>query len=138
MDDLYSIGQAVLAAQPFSRLLGAELTEFEPGKAELRIPITPELLQQHGYVHGGVLAYAADNALTFAGGSRLGTAVLTAEFKLNYLRPAQGETLIARASVLGGGARQAVCRCEIYMLASGEEILCAAGQGTIIRVDRLA
>ena len=69
MDDLLEWGRNVLASQPFSVLLGAELVDFAPGNAELRIPIRDELKQQHGFVHGGVISYAADNALTYVGGS---------------------------------------------------------------------
>ncbi|MBT2492876.1 PaaI family thioesterase [Streptomyces sp. ISL-96] len=64
-------------------------------------------------MHGGVLAYAADNALTFAGGAALGPAVPTGGFSIQYVRPATGATLIARAVVVHGGHRQAVCRCDL-------------------------
>lgn len=129
--ELLEHGRRVLAAQGFSVLLGTELLAFEPGRAELRLPVTPRLLQQNGFVHGGVLAYLADNALTYAGGSVLGTEVLTAEFKINYLKPAVGEALVAVASVVGSGKTQAVCRCDVYALGGAEPRLCAAAQGTI-------
>ena len=90
MDDLFEFGKQALASQPFSVLVGAELLSFAPGRVELKIPITDRLKQQHGFVHGGVIAYMADNALTFAGGSVLGPAVVSGEFKINYLRPARG------------------------------------------------
>ena len=129
--ELLQRGRQVLARQPFSVLLGTELERFEPGRAELSIAMKDGLLQQHGFVHGGVLAYLADNALTYAGGSVLGD-VITSEFKINYLRPAQGgDSLIAVAVVVGSGKTQAVCRCDIYMVTSGERKLCAAAQGTI-------
>ena len=67
------LARHVLAAQPFSVLVGAQLAEFSEGRAELRIPITDALKQQHGFVHGGAICYAADNALTYAGASALGT-----------------------------------------------------------------
>ncbi|HEU4328339.1 MAG TPA: PaaI family thioesterase [Roseiflexaceae bacterium] len=135
MDDLLPIGQQILDSQPFSRLLGAQITAFAPGRAELALAITPDLLQQNGFVHGGVLSYAADNALTFAGGSVLGPAVLTAEYKINYVRPARGERLIARATVAASGSRQAVCRCDVLTVCDGEEVLCAVAQGTIVAVN---
>ncbi|NUS24704.1 MAG: PaaI family thioesterase, partial [Streptomyces sp.] len=56
----------VLAEQPFSRLLGARVTAFGNGEATLELDIREELLQQYGFVHGGVLSYAADNTLTLA------------------------------------------------------------------------
>ncbi len=123
-------------AQPFSRLLEVELIAFSRDHVELRVPITPQLKQQHGFVHGGVLAYAADNALTFAGGAALGPAVVTAEFKINYLRPANGEMVLARAGVVHAGRNQAVCRCEVFSVSLGQESLCAIAQGTIATLGR--
>jgi uncharacterized protein (TIGR00369 family) len=130
--DLLQRGREVLALQGFSRLLGSELDAFEPGLAQLSLAVGPQLLQQHGFVHGGVLSYLADNALTYAGGSVLGTDVVTAEYKINYLRPAAGgDRLVALASVVGSGKTQAVCRCDVFIEEAGERKLCAAAQGTI-------
>ncbi|MCV0397473.1 MAG: PaaI family thioesterase [Rhizobiaceae bacterium] len=131
MSDLLKFGREVLAAQPFSTLLGAELVSFQPGSAELALDLRPDLLQQHGFAHGGVVSYLADNALTYAGGSVLGDS-LTLEFKINYLRPAKGTRLIARSRVTGSGKRQAVCHCDVFAVdPEGNERLCATAQGTI-------
>ena len=93
--------------------------------------ISPQVLQQDGFVHGGVLSYLADNALTYAGGSVLGK-VLTSEFKINYVRPAMnGDRLVAVATVLGSGKTQAVCRCDVFVATGSDRKLCAAAQGTI-------
>ncbi|MCA0352249.1 MAG: PaaI family thioesterase [Chloroflexi bacterium] len=134
-DDLTSIGQQILASQPFSQLLKAQISEFRQGYAELRLKINPELTQQFGFVHGGVLSYAADNAITFAGGSVLGLEVVTAEYKINYVKPAQGQELIARASVLSSGSRQAVCQCLVYCQDEQNEALVAVAQGTIMTLS---
>ncbi|HMA86019.1 MAG TPA: PaaI family thioesterase [Desulfosalsimonadaceae bacterium] len=131
MDDLLKLGKEILAAQPFSRHVGAELTQFSEGRAELTIPMAHHLEQQNGFVHGGVISYAADNVLTFAGGSALGPKVLTSEYKINYLKPAVGSHIIARATVISSSKNQAVCRCEIFAVNDGKESLCAAAQGTI-------
>jgi uncharacterized protein (TIGR00369 family) len=126
-----AIGREVLAKQPFSVLIGAELEALSPGHCELHVPVTDAVKQQHGFVHGGVLSYAADNALTYAGGTALRVPVVTSEFKINYLRPAIGERLIARASAVHTGKSQSVCRCDVFVLKDGEEKLCAVAQGTI-------
>lgn len=129
--NILPFGQQVLAKQAFSTLLGAQLDAFSPGLAEISLPVVPGLLQQHGFVHGGVLSYLADNALTFAGGSVLGDSV-TSEYKINYLRPAKdADRLVAVATVVGSGKTQAVCRCDVFMLRGEERTLCAAAQGTI-------
>jgi uncharacterized protein (TIGR00369 family) len=134
-EELWRLGRRVLDSQPFSVLIGARLAGFSEGEVVLEVPIRRELLQQNGFVHGGVLGYAADNALAFAGGSVLGEAVLTAEYKINHLTPASGEKLVARASVVHAGKRQAVCRCEVFAVGGGEETLCATAQGTVAKRD---
>jgi len=126
-----AMGREVLAKQPFSTLIGAELVALSPGHCELHVPITDAVKQQHGFVHGGVLSYAADNALTYAGGTALRVPVVTSEFKINYVRPAIGERLIARAEAVHTGKSQAVCRCDVFVLQDGVEKLCAVAQGTI-------
>lgn len=129
--DMLMWAREMLGRQPFSTLLNAQLDAFAPGSAELSVPVVPGLLQQHGFVHGGVMSYLADNALTFAGGSVLGDPV-TSEFKINYLRPAKdADRLLAVATVVGSGKTQAVCRCDIFVLRGEERTLCAAAQGTI-------
>lgn len=134
--DLLAWGREVLGQQAFSVLIGARLDVFEPGRAQISLPIAPKLLQQNGFVHGGVLSYLADNALTYAGGSVLGPAVLTSEFKINYLRPAtNADQLVAIATVVGSGRTQAVCRCDVFLEGAGERKLCAAAQGTIRKAD---
>jgi uncharacterized protein (TIGR00369 family) len=131
MENSLDSAREVLRAQPFSILLNAEIISFGSGSVELRIPITAQVKQQHGFVHGGLISYAADNALTFAGGSALGPAVVTSEFKINYLRPAMGEELVVRASVIYAGRNQAVCQCRVSAVSGGEQVLCAVAQGTI-------
>lgn len=131
MEDLEQIGRRVLQSQPFSVHLGAELVAFESGRATLALDVKDHMLQQHGYVHGGVISYLIDNAITFAAGSVRGENVVTAEFKVNYLRPAKGTRLIATAVVESSGTRLAVCRCEVLVIDGERQERCAIGQGTI-------
>lgn len=135
MIDMLAMGQQVLASQAFSRLLGTQLTSFNDEVVELRLPLNEDMTQQNGFVHGGVISYLADNALTFAGGTQLGPTVLTVEYKINYLRPAVGVALIARATVVYAGKTTAACRCDVLSVsAEGVEKICATAQGTIAKI----
>jgi uncharacterized protein (TIGR00369 family) len=100
----------------------------------LCLPIRDELRQQHGFVHGGVISYLADNALTFAGALSLGPRVVTGEYKINYLRPAMKGTLIARANVVYAGRHQATCQCSVFVMEGNREKLVAVAQGTVNRI----
>ncbi len=130
--DLQAFAKSVFESQPFTRFLGAELGECGPGIAEIAIPLLPHHLQQHGFVHGGVISYLADNTITFAGGLALASNALTSEFKINYVRPAIGERVVARAKAKSHGKRQAVCQCEVFAIKDGTEKLCALAQGTVV------
>lgn len=133
-EQFLAMGQQVLLTQPFSRLLGAELTALSPGRCQLELALNPDLLQQHGFAHGGVVSYLADNALTYAGGTAMAVPVVTSEFKINYVRPAVGERLVARADAVAISKTQAVCRCDVFAVKDGAEKLCAVAQGTIARL----
>ncbi|MBB3890612.1 uncharacterized protein (TIGR00369 family) [Phenylobacterium haematophilum] len=131
---LWDRGLKAFDGQAFSAFLGARLISLAAEGAEIRLSVRPELLQQDGFVHGGVLAYLADNALTFAGGAALGGAVVTVEIKVNYVRPAVGLELVARAHAVSGGRTTAVARCDIHIVDEGAERLCAVAQGTVARM----
>ena len=136
--DFLARGKEVLAAQPFSKFVGARLLRLSAENVELGLAIKPEHMQQYDFVHGGVLAYLADNALTFAGGIVLGHGVVTAEMKINYIKPAIGSELIARASPVSKGRTMVVARCDIYVTNNGVEKLCAVAQGTITPIGEKA
>lgn len=135
MSTLLAHAKRALHEQPFSIFLGTELVACAPNNVEARVRIRNELMQQNGFVHGGVVSYLADTALGFAGGSALGAWVVTSEFKVNFVRPATGEELIARAHVVHVGKTQAVCQCEVFAKQGDDERLCAVAQGTIARLS---
>jgi uncharacterized protein (TIGR00369 family) len=127
----FQIAEAVLGAQPFSVLVGARLLRFETGVAAVEVPHRPDLLQQHAFLHGGVISYAIDNAITFAAGTVLGTSILTAGMSVVYLRPATA-SIVATATVIGRTTRQAVVSCEVHSSdADRNVVLVATGQGTV-------
>ena len=134
MTDLFDLARGALHAQPFSTLLGTELVQIGERDVTLRLPIRDDLRQQHGFVHGGVTSYLADNALTFAGALALGPRVVTGEYKINYLRPAVRGTLLARAELIYAGRGHAICQCRVYVIDGEKETLVALAQGTINRV----
>ncbi|GAB1516261.1 PaaI family thioesterase [Actinophytocola sp. KF-1] len=133
MELTLELARQVLAAQPFSVLVGARVVAFGGGGATLEIDTRDELKQQNGFLHGGVLAYAADNAITFAAGTVLGPSVLTGGFAIDYLRPGVGRTLVARAAVVQSTRRRAVARCDLSVVdEEGAETAVAFAQGTVV------
>lgn len=129
--------QEALASQPFGRLIGTRLTTFSGSDVELTIDIVESHYQQHGFVHGGVISYAADNAIAFAATTKLGKGVVTTGLNVHFLRPARGALLIARATVIHATGRQAVCRCEVHTASAGDQgDHVATATGTVVSLSR--
>jgi uncharacterized protein (TIGR00369 family) len=121
---------AVLAAQPFSDLVGARITEFGNGIATLELDIDDRLRQQFGLVHGGVLAYLVDNAIAFAAGSVLGASLVSTGYAVNLLGNARSGTLRAQGTVTHSDRGRAVCSVRVVAVASdGTTTTCAIAQG---------
>jgi uncharacterized protein (TIGR00369 family) len=110
-----------LSRQGFMVLVGAEIAELSRGTCTLAVNRRRELLQQHGFFHGGVTAFLVDNATTIAAATSRGQPALTAEYKLNLLSPATGERLICRARVIKPGRQVAVVAADVFCLTDGIE-----------------
>lgn len=132
MSDLQAFAKKIFAEQPFSQFIGAELAASSSDSATISLLLADHHKQQHGFAHGGVVSYLADNAIAFAGGLALGGNALMVEFKINYVRPAVGIKLIARATTSHAGKRLAVCQCSVYAVNGESETLCALAQGTVV------
>ena len=102
-------------------LVGAEIAELTRGTCTLQVDRRSELLQQHGFFHGGVTAFLVDNATTIAAATSRGQPALTAEYKLNLLSPATGERLICRARVIKPGRQVAVVAADVFCVTAGVE-----------------
>lgn len=116
--------------------IGAKLVNVRPGHCEIHLPYGEHISQQHGFFHGGVIATIADNAGGYAGFSLMGSGdgVLTVEFKLNIMAPADGELLIARGDVARAGKQLTVTTAEIVVVKNGRETPCALMQQTLMRI----
>jgi len=115
-------------------LIGAELTRVEPGAVDIAVRFRPDLAQQHGYFHGGIVGMIADSAGGYAAFSLMpaDSSVLTVEYKINLLAPAHGERLIARGRVSRAGRTLTVAQVEVAVIRDGQETLCATALQTLM------
>ena len=122
--------------QAFMSTLGAELAAVVQGGVEIRLPFSPSLVQQNGYLHGGAITAVLDSAcgyaaLTVAADDK---EVLTVEFKVNLLAPAVGEVFVARAQVKKAGRTLTVCTADAFAINGGKEKAVATMLATIMAV----
>ena len=117
--------------QPFLALIGASLSRVEPGEVEIELPFRPDLLQQTGTLHAGVLAALGDTACGYAALTLMpeGAEVWSVEFKINLLAPAAGRRIVALGRVVRSGRTLSVCAADV----STDERVVATMTGTVIR-----
>lgn len=91
--------------QAAMQTLGVSLESVEPGRVVVLLPHRPELTQQHGFLHAGMVSAALDSACGYAAFSLMpaDAAVLTIEFKVNLLAPARGPLLRCVGEVVKAG-----------------------------------
>ena len=133
--------RASFDGQAFMATCGAHISAIEPGTVTIEFPFRPDLTQQHGFIHAGVVAAVADSACGYAALTLMpaDAAVLSVEFKINLLAPAAGERFRAVAKVIRAGRTLTVCNAEVHAIhVSGrDDALIAAMQATMIAlVDR--
>lgn len=127
---------AIFDAQGAMKLIGARVAELDEGLAVFEVDYRPELSQQNGFFHAGIVATLVDTAGGCAGGTMMpkGSNVLTVEYKLNLLAPAQGEQLRARAEVVKAGRTLTIVQGRVSVVRGGNETLCALMQQTLMTI----
>ena len=122
------------ARQGAMAYLGAVLRGVEPGRVEIELPFRPELAQQHGYFHAGMVSTVADSAGGYAAYTLFptGSSVLTVEFKVNLIVPADGERVRAVGQVIRSGRTLTICELRAYVLKGERETQCLHGMATLM------
>jgi uncharacterized protein (TIGR00369 family) len=122
------------ARQGAMKTLGAVLTAVEPGYCAIALVPRPEVAQQHGYVHAGIVSAIVDSAGGYAGYTLfpVGASVLTVEFKINLVAPAAGERLLAEGFVVKPGRTLVITRGEVHAERHGKRTLVAIMQQTLM------
>lgn len=124
------------ARQAAMRTLGATLSVVKAGQVEISLPWAEPLTQQHGFLHAGMVATALDSACGYAGFSLMAAdaAVLTIEFKINLLAPAQGQSFRMVGTVVKPGRTVTVCEGHAWAIDGGREKLVATMGCTLMAV----
>ena len=123
------------AGQQIMKLIGARIGSMAAGMLELRLPFREDLTQQHGRLHGGIVALMLDNVCAGAALTLFpaGTAVLGVEYKVNFLASAVGDELLARGRVVKFGRLLTTAVAEAVMLSGeGKPKLVAICQATLV------
>ncbi len=123
--------------QGLMRHLGARVSHVAPGRVHIVLPSRPEITQQHGYIHAGATSAIADSAGGYAAFTLFpeGTSILTVEYKINLLAPAEGDHLEAVGTVLKSGRTLSVCRLEVFGVRDDRRSLVATGQQTLMCIE---
>jgi uncharacterized protein (TIGR00369 family) len=130
--------EASFARQPFVGYLGGSLAFVAPGAVDIALAFKPDLTQQYGYVHGGVVTSIADAAAAYAA-MTLASAevgVLTTELKVNFLRPAGQGRMVAKGRVLKPGRTLTVCQADVIEERGAQHVHVLTGLVTIMCIEK--
>ncbi|HSH89441.1 MAG TPA: PaaI family thioesterase [Ramlibacter sp.] len=122
--------------QDAMKTIGATLTKVEPGVVFIEMPWTQALTQQHGFLHGGIIATALDSACGYAAFSLMpaDAAVLTVEYKMNMLAPGKGERFRMEGVVAKPGRTITVVDGKAWAIDGGREKLIGTMSCTLMAV----
>jgi uncharacterized protein (TIGR00369 family) len=114
--------------------IGARLSSVAPGQVRISLPYSDSLSQQHGFFHGGITTTIADSACGYSGFTLMpaDASVLTIEYKVNFLAPANGELLVATGQVVKPGRSIVVCHADVVVIKGDRERLCATMTETMM------
>lgn len=121
----------------FPKSAGMRLVSAEPGRVTMALAKRPDLTQFFGHFHGGVVAGLADHAAGACATSSMpdGKLAVTIEIKVNFLSPADGEEIIARAETIQAGSTIVVVKVEVISQKAGAERVCAFATATMRAMD---
>jgi uncharacterized protein (TIGR00369 family) len=132
-----SLAEAI-TGKGFSRAAGFRVIAVEPGSAEVALSRREDLLQFMGHFHGGVITALADQAagIAITSGLPQGRIGVTVEIKVNFLAPADGSELVARAKTLKMSGSIGVATVEVFARNDAtSERLCAFCTATMRALD---
>jgi uncharacterized protein (TIGR00369 family) len=137
MNDMQERIAASFKAQGLMATLGAQLVSVADGEVQIELPFSTQLSQQRGYVHAGAITSIVDSACGYAALTKApsGCDVVTAEFKINFVRPAIGERFLAIGKVQTSGKLLAVCTGEVRALSGTDWKVVAIMQATIVNIS---
>jgi uncharacterized protein (TIGR00369 family) len=128
--------RASFGKQGAMRTIGAVLAQVAPGHVVIELPWREDLTQQHGFLHAGMVATALDSACGYAASTLMAAdaGVLTIEYKINLLAPAQGERFRLEGLVVKPGRTISVTEGRAYALDAGREKLIATMGATLMTI----
>lgn len=128
--------RASFGQQGAMHTIGATLAEVAPGRVVIELPWQQGLTQQHGFLHAGIVAAALDSACGYAASTLMphDAGVLTIEYKINLLAPAQGTRFRMEGVVVKPGRTISVSEGRAYAIADGREKLIATMGATLMTV----
>ncbi|MEM9140655.1 MAG: PaaI family thioesterase [Pseudomonadota bacterium] len=129
--------RASFAGQALMREMGVGVHAIAPGRLTLAMDYDRRFTQQHGFLHGGVVAACLDTACAFAAFTLMptGAGVLTVEYKTNFLRPAKGARFVFTGEVVKPGRTLSVTEGQAFAEDPGSSKMIATLTATIMTVD---
>lgn len=114
--------------------IGVEIEDLAPGRCVLTALYKSEIAQQHGFFHGGLVGALVDNAGAYAAFTLIehDQSMLTVEYKVNLIAPADGSRIRSVGEVCRAGRTLTTCQVNVFVLSQEKSVHCAVGLVTMM------
>ena len=142
MDEKISEERKAFLSEDYSRgfikYCQFEAEVIKKGFFQSKVIVKEHHRQQDGFIHAGVMATMADHTAGYSAFTIVPEdyQILTIEFKVNFLRPAYGDSLICRSRVIREGSQIIISESEVFDSREGEETLVAKAIITLMAVQK--
>ncbi|MCG8670466.1 MAG: PaaI family thioesterase [Pseudomonadales bacterium] len=127
--DIKKLSEKIREATPFIKHLDVEITQGAGSEyTEIRMPLKPEFTQHLGHAHGGVVGTLADIAANLA----CKQPTVTVEYKINFLKAAAGNELVARSHPVKEGSTLIIVQSDVFAVENAQETKVATCLATLI------
>jgi len=118
---------------PFNKFLGMKLLEINTDYAKAILPFRPEFIgdPRANRLHGGITATLLDvigGIIAMTTLETLNDKIATVDMRVDYLRPAKAQDVIAQSRIIRSGSNIVVTEMKLYHV-DNEDILLAVGKG---------
>jgi uncharacterized protein (TIGR00369 family) len=137
VNPILDLVRKVTARPGYTSAVGTKVLFAEPGEVHMELERRQDLLQFNGFFHGGVISGLADHAAGGAVTTALppGKIAVTIDLHVNFLAPARGERIIAKAKAIQVGSTVCTSHVEVFSSSAPDQQLCALATVALRVVD---
>lgn len=121
----------------FIKFCGLQASKIKKGIFESTLKIGENHKTQDNFIHAGLIATMSDHTAGYAAYTLVpdNIRILTIEFKINFFKPAHGNSLICTSEVINQGKRIIVAQSTIFDVRDTHQKMVSKSTITLMAID---